>query len=316
MAFNSMFERSYKLTFGQYDAKKGHLLPEFSTSQLRIKAQITVVADAKKEMASTIQIYNLGAESISTLEQASSLYIKVQAGYMYDGLSPTPTLPDELPVIFLGSVLQVNTVREGADYVTNITSSALYNLRTKAVCNRSFNRGASLEEVIQYLASTIPCGVRLAYENRGKIKLIEKKTFEGSTLPVLSNLCRKYNLRHFTEHNTLNVFDAEMKNHDVVKHVIPLSRIKGDVQTTINLRKVMQKGVAAATTIKFTTFLYSNLAMQDKIKVKLRDYSRNPSGDGQIPTKDVEVSITKLTYLLDSHDGNTWDTIIEGKGNQ
>jgi hypothetical protein len=92
---------------------------------------------AKTPNTAEIKVWNLNADHRKRLQEAESVYVSLEAGYV-----------DATSLLFRGDLRDASSTREGADWITAITSDAGRRAR-KARIVKSFAPGASVSQVLQ-----------------------------------------------------------------------------------------------------------------------------------------------------------------------
>jgi hypothetical protein len=112
-----------------------------------VRFEITKSLAPKTPNAAELQVYNLSVDNRQRLQEMEKVYLSIEAGYA-EGTS----------LIFRGDLRDVVSSRQGADWVTTITSDSGRRARKKRLV-KSFAPGSSVSSVLQAAASGM--GVRL-----------------------------------------------------------------------------------------------------------------------------------------------------------
>lgn len=112
-----------------------------------VRFEITKSLAPKTPNAAEVLVYNLSVDNRQRLQEMEKVYVSIDAGYI-DGTS----------LIFRGDLRDVVSSRQGADWITTITSDSGRRARKKRLV-RSFAPGASVSSVLQAAAKGM--GVRL-----------------------------------------------------------------------------------------------------------------------------------------------------------
>ena len=109
--------------------------------------EVTKSLAPKTPNAAEVQIWNLNDEHRKALQEMERVYVSIEAGYE-SGMS----------LVFRGDLRDVVSTRQGADWVTSVTSDSGRRARKKRIV-KSFAPGSSVEMVLQTAAKAM--GVRL-----------------------------------------------------------------------------------------------------------------------------------------------------------
>lgn len=312
------FQKMWKISVGEGDGED--FTPSFEITRHNFTASIQ--AEGKSTSSSetppitTISLYNIGHELISTLSSNYNLYIKVQAGYLYSGSYNVATTYASLPIVFTGFVHYTETTRKGVDVVTTVHCTPAFDKLSKATINKAYAKGDLVNQIFKDLANSAKgLNLQLNFKEKDTLTLKSKKTVEGLSSVKLTELCHKWKLRSYIEDNTLYIVDkdAKVKKGGTV-HKIPLQRVKGVIETSTDLAQVIKERSEAVPEVSFTTFLYPSIRLYDGVKVQIPDYSNTAEAGKPINTIEQEFVVMEYSHELDSGDGGTWETRIKGKG--
>lgn len=309
------FQKLYKITVGQL-LSDGSIRPLVILTENRFTARIRETAKqgtAKTPVVNTINIYNLPPDVITTLSNPFNFYIQIQAGYLYD--EGSVNTHDDLPVVYLGSIITTNTNRSTVDVVTTLQCTPFNDRAAKAKSNRTFTAGTSVKAVFNYLATTLTLPVQHYWSAQNTTFLQKDRIVEGSTLSVINDWCERYNLRMVTDKGVIKIIDKAVKHASSFRHKIPLDRIKGYPSTTIDASKVLKEGTTPVSDVSFKTFLFPRVSLNDSVSIDLIDYTA-PQVLGKYKVSPQDFIVNSYTHAMDSHEGNVWDTTITGKGEQ
>ena len=313
MATPYTFQKLWKIQVGQF--LEGGFTPIYELTEERFKASIRAEVKSAKSgetpQTSKIQLYNIGYERVASLSDAENTHIQIDAGYLIE--EGKYNTVDTLPTIYIGKIVHSYTYQLGQDVVTELTCIPNYTESAKGVANKVFNEGVSVKDVFTYLASTMSLPLELKSKKLEKPKLIIKTTVEGTSAKKMSEWCDKYDLRWVTDKNRILVVDKEVEITTIADHQIPLRLVKGQVQTSVDLKKALKEKTKPVINYNFTTFLFAKIDLADVVEVDLVDYTvYSEVGNKNVYTQSLVVEAYQ--HVMDSHEGTKWDTIITGKG--
>lgn len=167
-----LFDRKYRLSIGSSDTLEGVLvsrptlkgastkiywqsLEDWRTvktknavliTDLQMKASISGTSNNSSTSggsATTIKIYNMAKSTRAIVERVNN-YVILEAGYAQD---------KELPLIFSGQVMAVETTREGQDLITILQCKEGYSPNNSIKVSKKFDKEDTYGDVISYLAT-------------------------------------------------------------------------------------------------------------------------------------------------------------------
>lgn len=173
----------------------------------------TVSVSNKKSTTSNdstqFKFYNL-SKQIQEQFKVPGATMMIRAGYT-DVSDRTPSgeivrKPEELPVVFLGTIIHSFTVRRGQDVVTTVYASSDMMERATSKGSYSFSPGTKVSEVINTLLNHIDLP-------RGHIDLlsVDQKVYVGGLsiygklMNALQRICDEWNLRFFVHDKKVNI---------------------------------------------------------------------------------------------------------------
>lgn len=241
------------------------------------------------------------------------MYVEVRAGYLYDGDQVFTT--DDLPIVYLGSVIFSNTTRTSTDLMTTFACTAFNDRAAQAKANRQFTAGAKVKEVFNYLAKTVQMPIRHDWIKQEDLVILKDRIVEGATMSIVNDWCERYDLRMVTDKGVIKIIDKAVRHVSSLRHTIPLSRIKGYPSLAVDLSKVLKEKTTPVPDVTLETFLYPLISLNDSMLVELIDFS-SPQIVGEYAIETQEFIVTSYTHKLDSHAVGSWETTITGKGSQ
>jgi hypothetical protein len=93
----------------------------------------------------TVQLFGLSESNRNTVRDSRGTLLKVEAGYAQTGLG----------VIFQGDVRRADTERDGADWIAHITGGDGEDAMHTARVSRSFGSGATVADLVSYVAGVM-----------------------------------------------------------------------------------------------------------------------------------------------------------------
>jgi len=312
------FQKAYKLTLGQFNTTDTFNVLT-TIEQLRFTANISVTAKNGTTITpevSTIKIFNLPPETISTLTSSDDLYLEVKAGYLYENGKFNAT--EDLPIVYFGSVVFIQTQNNALDLITTFHCTPMHGKGSRAKANRVFTKGTKVREVFDYLAETMNSAIAHDWEKVGDLILEGDKTLTGGSAKLIQDWAERFQLRVCHESSSvLRIIDKSVRDTGKQLHEIPLSNAKGYPEIVLDVSKVLKEGTTKTPDINVNTFLFPKIEINDTIRVELIDYTV-PQVLGEYQTNYQDFIVNQYTHMLDSHEGgsNSWTTSIQGKGAQ
>lgn len=314
----TIFQRAYKLTLGQFNTSDTfNVITEIT--DLRFTATINVTAKNGTTVTpevTTVNLFNLSPELIQSLTGTENLYIEIKAGYRLENNQFVDL--NDLPIVYFGSIVYIQTMNRQTDLVTTLQCTPMHGKSTAAKANRIFTTGTPVREVFNYLANTMNASIVHEWEDADTLILKKDKTVVGSSTKIMQDWAERYNLRACNEKSSvIKIIDKAVRNTGKLLHQIPLSRTKGYPSVSVDVSKVLKEKTTNTPNVKLDTFLYSNISLNDTVRVELIDYTV-PQVLGQYQTNTQDFIVNRYSHRLDSHEGgsNLWTTTIEGKGAQ
>lgn len=149
-----------------------------------------------------ITLYNISNDTRNLLVQRGSKFnpvVKLEAGYEND---------DELALVFLGEVVHVKDVWEGATRVTKLKVSAAATSKKEAFTLRAYKKDTPVEQIVRDVIKDMRLNYGVLYipENNGVDVKVDKNYYiQCQSWEGLVNLCGKYELRAGIEDGKINV---------------------------------------------------------------------------------------------------------------
>lgn len=120
---------------------------EYVISELDVAFEIVKSLSPQTPNSAEIRVWNLNADHRKRLQELEKVFVSLEAGYV-DGTS----------LLFRGDLRDVLSTRDGADWITTITSDSGRRARKRRIL-KSFAPGATVQEVLTAAAKAM--GVRL-----------------------------------------------------------------------------------------------------------------------------------------------------------
>lgn len=217
-----------------------------------IERKLTAIADF-----ATIRIWNLNAESRGMLAQrslatltglgiapATLRYVRVEAGY-----------EDSTGIIFHGAIVRAINIREGADWITEMTCSSAYGQALLNTLEFSWGTPTPVKTVVDALFGAAWPGSTVTYtsealkELRGK--LVNSKAVEGSAYIRARRMLNDFGLEFNVDVDGVTVYKKDFPRDPVNPNVpyLPLDETTGLIGTP----KISDVGT------EFKTFLDSRI---------------------------------------------------------
>lgn len=312
---NLTFQKLWRISIGQYN--EGVFSPLFIMTEHKFAADIRASAgetsSSETPPVTMIQLFNIGYERTSIVSGSPNLYIKIEAGYLFSG--DTRNTFDSLPMVYLGFIHFSRTFQDGVDVITEVHCTPAQDKLARARINKEFNKGTFAKDIFKALAASADMPIVLNYKNKDKDKLKTSKTVEGATAGKLTEWCHRYKLHSYVEKGIIYVVDKEVSTKGEFIHEIPLTRIKGVAELSIDISQVLKESTTPSPDIELTTFLYPEINLRDVVIVEVPDYTTPPEV-GKVNVVKQQFVITSYSHKLDSGSSSTWDTHITAKGEQ
>lgn len=189
------------------------------------------LAKGEDDKSNHITIYNISNDSRNLLVQRGSKFnpvIKLEAGYENDS---------ELALVFLGEVVHVTDVWEGATRVTRLQVQAAATSKKEAFTLRTYKRDTPVETIVRDVIKDMRLNYGVLYipeQNGTEIKVDKNYYIQCQSWEGLVNLCGKYELQASIEDGKVNVTPkfspATTSNQDSVSQFLNVG-IKVDKST-------------------------------------------------------------------------------------
>lgn len=298
-----LFNRIASLIMGQEGGKGREL------TGLRFAFSIQK-GSTKNPNQCTVRIWNISPDTRAAVEVVGSVLI-LKAGYE-DDVGPV--------TIFQGNVTRSLTVREGADWITEIElQDGFLEFRDTKV-SISFAKGATTTQVIQNIAAKFGLPVRalpVGVENR---QYIAGFAFVGRVRDAMDKACEYMGLEWNIQNREIQVIK---KGGVFKKSAVVLSAQTGMIGSPSQESKTMTEKAASKEGVTATQPGVQRSSRRDKngtsqevlrvlgYKVKLLlQPIIEPGGYIQLKTKSVDgefFRVEELTHNGDTH-GNEWHT--------
>lgn len=249
-------------------------------------------------VSATIKVYNLSEDTRSFVSKVNSNVI-LKAGYASD---------PELPIIFSGQIIDVDTKRRGSDQITTINCKDGYVPRNTIRVSKSYE-STSYETIFKDLASiwsengiksskvTINADQTPLILPYPPSFLLTDWSYEGYLTQAMDDICKEFDYEWFIVNSTLYV--QPRRYRDLISVVnLSLNQIKSLKDQQTNFRS--QSTDAEKKGILVKTFLDGRMDQSKRLVIS--------EGDSSGSYKIVSVSHT-LDYR-----GNAWDTELTCEG--
>lgn len=171
---------------------------------LHVKFDIMRTLSAKVSNDAKVEIYNLSEDTRKRLQTLTTPFVQLEAGYA-QGSS----------LIFRGDLREVWSAKNGADWVTTITSGDGEKARKKKRVFKSFPPGTRVSDVIVYCCKALKIGLGNAEKKAGKAALwnVSPAKFHtgyalsGDALGQLERLCASCGLEWSIQDGQLQLLD-------------------------------------------------------------------------------------------------------------
>lgn len=253
-------------------------------TNLNIKAKVTDSKTGKTNKDNTtIEIMNLTKAKQQFIQVDDTVLLK--AGYKNEG---------ELPLIFAGQVVSVETIKVAQDDITRIRCKSAGVVRRNVKISKKPRRNETRQDIAEYLAG-------IAAKNgipTGNLDvIIPDSTFKsgyglvGNFFTVMEEWCDNFSMRSYISLGKLYI---EPKDSVEFKDVVNVKEdnVKGSIRPLSSSvgKTAKKKG------IKFTTFLDGRITTSKKVRVRYGEYT----GD---------YKIIQVVYDLD-YEGKKWDSVV------
>ena len=217
--------------------------------------EFSVARSLKPEQnTAEVTIYNLSRENRKQLQEVpGDVVVKLHAGYLGpDPTTPTvggndaPILDQVLPMIFLGKLRQISNVREGADWITRI-SSGDGDGKDRPIAF-SLGPGASLTDAIKRITGELQVGIG----NAAQAILGTSESFAGGVVAFgpgdkeLERLLRSIGKEYSVQNGELQVLDKGRPVNTPAIEIRPLGSpeigTKGEVKARTFLTSQIYPG--------------------------------------------------------------------------
>lgn len=319
----AQFNRIYQLTVSSADK----LLPDPNTpwkysildsyreiktlkaivEDLRIVCSIDLTTTNSNSTFTEIQVYNAGENLLHRLKQPDA-YLTLAAGYSLDLNTNTEISPNELPIIFVGDVLEVETKKKGADVITKIKAKDSNRVRKSSYISAVFIGATPITKRLLDIVNKYMPTVSVGDINIGVVNLdgsIRKQTSEndyvayGRVEDILDELARDFD---FIWYIVNNKFYAHPKFYEKARELVVLEP-KNIIDNVYPANSTNNTGnTRDKAGLKFKTFLDGRI---DTSKyVRLKGFENDTDGD---------YKIVQVKHVMDSRGAN-WYTDLTVSG--
>jgi len=194
LVLNGYYSKVFKSQIQDAYTDVAVLPPQALTiEELRIEASVqdNKNTSSKSEQKAVIKIYNLAKDKRDFIRVGHSVILK--AGYEQDG--------DELPLLYVGQILSVDSERRGEDIVTTLKVKPA-TLFEEIKINRSYPPNTTAMEVMQDLANVaasrgLPTGEVFPTEVMDILVYPFGLSLSGDLLEALQNFCNTVHYRAY-----------------------------------------------------------------------------------------------------------------------
>jgi hypothetical protein len=160
---------------------------------------------AKEPNTAEIKVFNLKEDNRNQLHYAQrGVETILQAGYR-----------DNLSVLFIGNLKEVQSVKDGVDWVTTVRSGDGQNAAVEARYNKSYAPGTSAAKVVGELADALGINtskaarkIRQGVLRDGARQFVKGTVVKGSTYDELDRLLRSMGFEWSVQDGELQVMDS------------------------------------------------------------------------------------------------------------
>lgn len=300
-----LFNRVVSLVIGQEGGRGREL------QGLRISFSIQK-GSTKSPNKATCKIWNMNPDTRAAVEVIGNVLI-LKAGYAEDlGLVQ----------IFAGEVTRALTVREGADWVTELEMQDGFSEFRDTKASISFGKGAPVLQVVQNIAAKFDLPVRPLPDDVAGKQYKDGFAFAGKARDAMDKACEHLGLEWSIQNREIQIIK---KGGYFKQRAIVLSPESGLVGSPAREQKTMtekaaakegitrkQKGVQVINTLDEKGEPEEKLQVNGfKVKSLLQPILE-PGGYVQLKSKGIDgefLKIEELTHNGDTH-GNEWQTEI------
>lgn len=249
-------------------------------------------SSSKVSDTTSFELYNVDSTTKSLLNKKGSI-LMLEAGYASD---------IGLPVIYLGTVKKISTVRRGVDMVTSVVCTNVGIEAFEMRIARTFQKGVLVADVIKSLATSTGLNVgKLDISNLAGKSYFNGYSAYGSALGCLEAVCEENNLVCTVYNKTIQIYPRFLSKDSkrrVIKSITDAD-VQGWIEHVTAIDKLPDSSKGDETGVVFNLFLDGTLSLGDIVSVETTEEF------GAYEVTDIEHSL--------NYEGNKWTTRITTK---
>lgn len=279
----------------------------FTVSDVRIQATISTTVNNSASPYTEIKLYNV-SEEVKTKLKEPLAYISLSAGYALDVNQDETNEEDELPMLFIGDVVESFSLKQGMDVVTVIKAKDSELAKSSAYISVLYNSGTHVRDILKdivnkYMPKVSIGDIRVGDDEDGTLT-IPKKVLNfpfigyGRVTDVLDELAKDFSLVTYIIGNKFYAHNKDYKQAREVVVVEPKNVID-NVFPANSTNSPSVSGTRAGVRVKL--FLDGRVDTSKHMKLE---------GFGEF---DGDYKIVDVKHTLDSR-GKDWFTHVTAAG--
>lgn len=280
----------------------------FTVTDLRMIAKISATVNNSSSPYTEIKLFNASEEVKNKLKEPLA-YISLAAGYELEVNEGQTTESDELPVIFIGDVIESLTTKEGNDVITTIKAKDSELAKSSGYISVLYTSGTHIKDILtdivnKYMPKVSVGLIKVGDESNGpitnpKTSLNFPFVSYGRVTDVLDELAKDFEIEWYIIGNK---FYAHGKNYQRAREEV-LIRPENVVDNIFPANSVSVSGTAGAQAgIRVKLFLDGRIDTSKYLNVQ-------GSGDDF----DGIYKIVEVRHTLDNR-GKDWFTHVTASG--
>lgn len=220
---------------------------------------------ATKPQLSRLKFYNLDDDFINDISKNDVVLLK--AGYATD---------KHLPLAFTGTIQEVSSEQEGANFVTEVKAKDCGNPIDSVQWVRSYPKGTNTDFILldiidKFAENGVPLG-RLEDSERAYQTLPQPIAFSGKLSDILSEICAGLDYVWFTCKGRLYIQPKELDRPTEFLEVLPENIIGRIGKLDTKDGNSVSDSSNSPRGVKFSTFLNAEFGIGSYIKISEGDY--------------------------------------------
>lgn len=264
-ATQTLYDRRYSLTIGDYQTGNGILLTSEDTNRpLQITFEVSKTSDIKNKSGNTatIEVYNLSREEQRLLD-SQYLNTELRVGYNNE---------DGLRLIATGNITESSTRKIGTDTITQLQIGEGYVSLRDSRLSQNLSPGQTVADVIRTITDAMPEIARgpIVGTNLNN-PIVHGWRLSGNAREELDKITKAYGLEYSISNNVLIVTDVNQPSSKDVVNVPVISEATGMIdspfRTTERLR-LTKKDKRTRPAVQVKTLLNPSFLVSSVVRIE------------------------------------------------